>query len=341
MALYDRVRDLPLTVESLTTEPRERDTSSGFTRRTTTVALGGPDATGRGEDVTYESEDHEPYPEPAGALAGEWTLGEFSAALDGVDLWPEPPERDTSRHYRRWAFESAALDLACRQAGETLGAVLDRSYDPVRFVVSTRVDDGFGRIESLLSVAPDAEFKLDPTPEWDADLLARLADQPVRVLDLKGFYEGTEVDAAADPAFYGRIVETFPEAVYEDPELTGETRPVFDGREAQVSWDYPITGVERVRDLPFEPAWLNVKPSRFGTVASLFETLEYAAEHDVALYGGGQFELGVGREQIQALAALFYPDGPNDVAPGGYNDPEPAPDLPASPLDPPVGFGPR
>ena len=50
------------------------------------------------------------------------------------------------------------------------------------------------------------------------------------------------------------------------------------------------------------------------------------------MYGGGQFELGVGRGQIQYLASLFHADGPNDVAPGGYNDPEPGGGLPASPL---------
>ena len=34
--------------------------------------------------------------------------------------------------------------------------------------------------------------------------------------------------------------------------------------------------------------------------------------------------LGVGRAQIQALASLFYPNAPNDVAPPGYNAPEAA-----------------
>ncbi len=54
------------------------------------------------------------------------------------------------------------------------------------------------------------------------------------------------------------------------------------------------------------------------------------------MYGGGQFELGYGRGQIQALASLFYADTPNDVAPGVYNESEPRPGLPASPLEPPV-----
>ena len=74
---------------------------------------------------------------------------------------------------------------------------------------------------------------------------------------------------------------------------------------------------------------------------SLFETLAYAEENGIQLYGGGQFELDVGREQIQALASLFYPEGPNDVAPGIYNDPDLPDELPTSPLDPgePVGLG--
>jgi hypothetical protein len=52
------------------------------------------------------------------------------------------------------------------------------------------------------------------------------------------------------------------------------------------------------------------------------------------MYGGGQFELDVGREHLHALASLFYPDAPNDVAPKEYNKPEPNDGLPPSPLEP-------
>jgi hypothetical protein len=345
VSLYDAVADLQLSVDGHDLTRLERETSSDFTRVTTTFALHGPDGSvGRGEDVVYDTPDHDALldADPAfTAFEGTWTFDEFSRALDDVDLFPEPPERETAHHYRRWAVESAALDLALRQADTTLGAVLDRSYDPVRFIVSTRLGEaGFDRIEALLDVNPEAEFKLDPTDDWDDALVEQLAETGrVRVLDLKGLYEGTEVDMTPDSVLYERVVEGLPEAVIEDPRLTEETRPVFDGHEARVSWDYPITGVESVEELPFEPSWLNIKPSRFGTVRSLFDTLDYAAERGMTLYGGGQFELGVGREQIQALASLCYPEGPNDVAPGGYNDPEPAADLPRSPLAPPVGFG--
>ena len=51
--------------------------------------------------------------------------------------------------------------------------------------------------------------------------------------------------------------------------------------------------------------------------------------------GGGMGELGVGRGQIELLAARFHADAPNDVAPSAYNEHDPAGGLPASPLTPP------
>ena len=87
----------------------------------------------------------------------------------------------------------------------------------------------------------------------------------------------------------------------------------------RITWDAPIHSWADVEALPFAPQCLNVKPSRFGTLERLLEFYERCEEQGIALYGGGQFELGVGRGQIQILASLFSADGPNDVAPGGYN----------------------
>jgi hypothetical protein len=354
VTLFESVSDLALVVESSDRTRHERDTSSGFTRATTVYALHGENETGRGEDVTYDTEDHDALVDaPAlvgdddGQLpAGEYTFAEFSAALDDVDLFPtRDPERDTAHHYRRWAVESAGLDLALRQAETSLGDVVDRNYDPVRFVVSTRLGEppSTERVDALLETYPETELKLDPTSEWTEDIVARLAEtDAVRILDLKGQYEGTEVDQEPDPKLYELVFDHFPDAVVEDPGMSAATDYLVEENAARISWDYPITGVESVESLPFEPQWLNIKPSRFGTVESLFETLEYAAENDISLYGGGQFELGVGRDQIQALASLFYAEGPNDVAPGVYNDPDVPDDAPTSPLSPsesPEGLG--
>ena len=99
-----------------------------------------------------------------------------------------------------------------------------------------------------------------------------------------------------------------------------------------MTWDAPIHAVADIEALRWPPRTVNIKPSRFGSVARLFEAYDYCAEHGIGAYGGGQWELGVGRGHIQLLAALFHPDTPNDVAPGGYNATEPPTGLPASPL---------
>ena len=336
MSYYEQVADLPLSVESVAYERRERETAK-FTRATTVVSLVGDDELGRGEDVTYEADLH-PIPDRFD-LAGEYTLDSFSEKIAEMDLFPDADGEvdDHFRHYRRWAFESAALDLALRQADTDLGSKLGREYDPVRFAASPVLGDppSAERIRTWKDRNPTLEFKLDAGDDWTPDLLADLgnvAGADVRVVDFKAHYEDAEVAGSADPDLYRRVAEAFPEAVLEDPAWTTETESALDDARERVSWDYPITGVESVRDLPFEPSWLNIKPSRFGSLASLLETVEFCEERDVRMYGGGQFELDVGRRQLHLLASLFYPDSPNDVAPIAYNDPDPPADLPRSPL---------
>jgi hypothetical protein len=345
MTLYDAIADLPIEIEDVSLSRRERDTSSGFARVTTVISLAGNGEVGKGEDVAYEAEDHDALLD-AGApdLAGEYTFSGFSNYVGELDLFPEGPTRPDFREYRRWGIESAALDLALRQSETDLPSALETSYDPVRFVVSTRLGEPptLERIEQFLEYDPGTEFKLDPTSEWTDELIERLAETgAVRALDLKGQYEGTVVDQAPDPELYERVIEGLPETVIEDPALTEDTRPTLDGHEERVAWDATIHGVTDIEALPWEPSWINIKPSRFGSIESLFETIEYCEERGIAMYGGGQFELDVGRGQIQALASIFYPDAANDVAPGGYNDPEIPENLSNSPLSPPessVGF---
>jgi L-alanine-DL-glutamate epimerase-like enolase superfamily enzyme len=343
--LYTRLAGLALVIEGYETERAEQDVSSGFLRVTTTVVLRGGGHEGRGEDVTYAAEDHEPYP-LALPLAGDWTLEGFSKRVGGLDLFPDrPPQMESFRNYRRWAFESAALDLALRQQGESLGAALGRDYRPLRFAVSTRLD-----ITPWLAVDPLLEFKLDPTPEWDAPTMTRIAASGrVRVLDFKAFYEGSPVDNPPDPGQYRAAAAAFPDAVFEDPALTGPAREALDGEEGRFSFDAPIhswADVEAVADRALGGRLralrhLNIKPSRFGSLSALLDCVEHAQAAGMELYGGGQFELGVGRDQIQALASLLYPAGPNDVAPRDYHGDAHAgvPRSPLEPLEQAPGFG--
>jgi hypothetical protein len=340
MTLYDRVADLSVTVETTDRTSRRREMAGDLTRVTSTFVLLAGDEFGAGEDVTYDAVDHEVLPDPpVFDLTGEYTLKEFSQRLDEIDLFPtKPPEREISRTYRRWAVESAALDLALKQNDTTLASLLGRERSPVRFVASTPLPDGNPtRVEDTLAVNPTCEFKLGPTAEWTEETFARLAaTDAVRVLDLNGQAEGFDGKQPPDPDCYRRVFETFPDALVEDPAISDDVDDLLAANADRLSWDAPIQGVADLRDRPFEPNWCNIKPSRFGTVQSLFETIEHCEERGIRMYGGGQFELCVGRGHIQLLASLFYPEGPNDVAPRSYNEPAVRSELIESPLEPPT-----
>ena len=321
MSLWDAVAGLELQVDHYELKRRESVTPSGWTRVTTTVVLSGPDEAGVGEDVTYQPELHDTVPDEL-MLAGTWSFEDLSYRLDEFE--------ELAEGYRRWAFESAALDLALRQAGTGLGAALGRSERPVRFVVSTRADP-----EQWLEFAPDLEFKLDAETDWDRELLRRLRElDRVRVVDLKAYYRGTSVDLAPDPELYRAVVEELPDVIIEDAWLEDGLRETLEGAEDRLSFDAPIHSLKDLDDLALEPRWLNIKPSRFGRVRELLNTIEACEERGITMYGGGQYELGPGRLHIQRLASIFYPDGLNDVAPAEYNEGEPREGLPQSPLAP-------
>jgi len=333
-SLWTALADLEVRVDDYAVQRRELDVSPEFKRVTTTVVLHGGDHTGQGEDVTYTASDHDDYPDGE-MLAGTWTLHEYSRRVDELQLFTAEPAMEASHDYRRWAFESAALDLALRQADVSLAEAVGRTSRPVRFLASTRAD-----IEAYRRFYPELEFKLDAEASWDAALVERLAaTDRVRVVDFKAYYRGTSVDLEPDPALYRRVAEAFPEAVLEDAWLEGACGEALAGAGDRLSFDAPIHSWADVEGLAVEPRWLNIKPSRFGTIERLLECIEECESRGIRMYGGGQFELGPGRLQIQKLASVFYADGPNDVAPSEYNEGPAREGLTRSPLPAPSGAG--
>jgi L-alanine-DL-glutamate epimerase-like enolase superfamily enzyme len=332
-------------IESYALEPLSALVSSEFERLSTVIRLRGADAEGLGEDVTYDGVDHAILQAagPSLPLAGRFTLASFAERLRELELFPSPPQREVSRRYRLWAYESAALDLALRQAGTTLHALLGREPEPVRFVVSLRLGEppSLDPLRRRLELYPGLRFKLDPTSSWDEGLIEQLAATgAVESVDFKAYYSGSIVDQPADPALYRRVVEALAEVWIEDPALTAETDAVLASHRERFSWDAPIHSVADIEALPYPPRMVNIKPSRLGGLRNLVDAFDYCAAHGIGNYGGGQFELGVGRGQIQYLASLFHADAPNDVAPSGFNLPEPPAGLPSSPLAPaPAALG--
>jgi L-alanine-DL-glutamate epimerase-like enolase superfamily enzyme len=323
MSTYSLVADLPVVVDSYALEGLEQSVSSDFVRRTTVVHLRGGGEEGIGEDVVYDAEDQARF-QAAGPLldlAGEHTLDSLSARFEGLlDL-------------RRWGFESAALDLALRQAGRSLHEVLGREPRPVTFVVSTSLPDGTA---ARLDALPGMRFKLDPEASWGEELVAELAALgAVDVVDFKEAYDWRAHERTPPASLYRLVVEALPDALIEDPDLTDpEKASILESHHDRISWDAPIHSVADVDALAFPPKVLNSKPSRFGSVKGLFDFYDVCAERGIRLYGGGQFELGPGRGHIQYLASLFHPEAANDVAPSAYNVVPTPPGLPVSPLPP-------
>ncbi len=308
-------------------------------RLTSVVRLRGGGHEGLGEDPNYEPGEQLAFQE-AGLtlpLGGRRTLGELSDLLETLPVFPATPVYPGSEDYRRWAFESAALDLALRQADVSLARRLELSPGPLRFVSSLHLDtpDKMPRLRELLAAQPGLELKLDATEAWTDELIDELATTgAVRVVDFKGAYHGTPVDQAADAALYRRVLDGLPaDVLIEDPHDEPEIDALLAPHRDRVTWDAPIHSVDDIRSLRHQPRMINFKPSRFGTLQRLFDAYDFCRHRGINIYGGGQFELGIGRHQIQYLAALFHPDAPNDVAPAEYNTSDTFGELPGSPLE--------
>ena len=345
-SLWPRLAELPLVIEGCEYERMHRVLAHGFDRVTTQVRLVGAGADGLGEDVSPFKEDgttlHEM--QPALPLEGEWTLGGFCDQLAGLQLFPEPPEWKGAVNFRTWAFESAALDLALRQAGRPLHDVLGLEPRPVRFVNSLGLGDeaSIAPLQRRLARSPGVRFKLDAEATWSPELVEEVAATgAVDTVDFKGHY-GREVD---DPdalgELYDRVIAAFPDAYLEDPHDLPEVAARLGDHVERVSYDAPIRSAEDIGATPLAARVVNVKPSRIGGVRRLLEVYARCARERRPMYGGGMGELGVGRGQVELLAALFHADAPNDVAPSAYNQDDPTDELAASPLAPrpaEVGF---
>jgi len=163
---WSRLADLELVVERCETRHLEADAGAFGRRVTTEIVLRGEGEEGVGEEVGGPGpEPHEALRRlvPGLPLAGRYTLATFCKHAAALDVWPEPPEWELMRSFRRYAFESAALDLALRQAGLPLHEALGREPRPLRFVNSL----GLGEqpdaqvVLSRVAAYPDLQNQLE------------------------------------------------------------------------------------------------------------------------------------------------------------------------------------
>ena len=240
-----------------------------------------------------------------------------------------------ARRWRNWAFESAALDLALNQAGRSLHDAIGRQPRAVRFVNSLGLGDppGFDPIRRRLERHPGLRFKLDATAAWTPSLID---ESPPPARSRSSTSRATTGSTSASCRRSSRCTSApsprSPTRCSRMRTTCRESRRCSSRRWAGSPTTRRSGAVADLDATPLPPRAVNIKPCRVGDLRSLFDLYAACDARGLITYGGGMGELGVGREQIQLLAALFHADAPNDVAPGGYNADTPAADLPPSPL---------
>ena len=236
-----------------------------------------------------------------------------------------------ARAWRNWAFESAALDLALRQAGLTLPDALGRSVaaGAVRELARARRSavgrgdrpalraEPDGRLQARRRRGVERRRSSTSWRRWAAS--RRSTSRAATACRSRTRTRWWRCTASCWRRSRRRCSRTRTSS----PRVEALLEPVRD----RVSFDAPI---RRAGDITTRT--INVKPSRIGGVRPLLEIYKFCAANGVAMYGGGMGELGIGRGQIELLAALFHADAPNDVAPSAFNAAELADGLPASPL---------
>ena len=226
---------------------------------------------------------------PPAGLGGARTFAEFSDLIGEIDLFPAAaPEREVSRPYRRWAFESAALDLALRQADTNLAdrpsaASHGRSTSSPRCASPPSASEQRSSIDPLLArlaVYPNLRFKLDPTNDWDDELIAALVrDRRGRLARPQGLLQRHPGRRRDRPGALRQADRGLPRRLARGPRRQRRRpSPLLDPVADRVTWDAPIHSIADIEAMPWAPRMVNIKPSRFGAVRDLFATYDYCEE---------------------------------------------------------------
>lgn len=323
-ALAERLGDLEVSVEAAFARPMAVlaiDYPGGL-RPSGVLSLSGRGCLASGELVAFDEAAQQRFAaQVAGRLAGR--RGRV-AELAG------PPASSEGDRLERAALESALVDLALRQAGRSLAELATSPASAaLEYVLSFEaVAAPAARAAELRQFFPSARFKVDVDPGWSAGAIAGLVAiaEQVAILDFKG-------RGSADLA--EELAARLPAALLEDPPADWKAAEAAGSRVAR---DRDLLAVADVVRAVEAGHAVNLKPARMGGPLSALAGFAVAAGARRLAYAGGMFEVGVGRRQARALAALVCASAPNDLAPLRGVEPRPLPGPLPVRLDRP-GFG--
>ena len=127
------------------------------------------------------------------------------------------------------------------------------------------------------------------------------------------------------------MAETFPEAWLEDPDLNDGTREVLAPHMARHLRRHSTR-------LPTSSSWhpsaRSTQALALGSLEELFAVYEHCEREGLAIYSGGQGEVGVGRGQVQYLALALPPGHAERHRAVRLQRSKRAGGMPTSPMDP-------
>ena len=260
-------------------------------------------------------------------LAGEWTLRLASPSTSaGSTLFPgaAPPDRRSTATTAAGASRARRSTSRCARPARSLADVARPRAAPGhvrRLLAAGRPADARARSRAGSPPTRTCASSSTATPDWDDELIDGLVETgAVDSIDFKGAYKGTPVDVETDPAFYRRDRRGVPGRLARGPRPRdrGRARGAASRTTTASPGTRRSTRSTTSSRMPRAAAARSTSSRRASaSLEALFAGYDFCAERGMGAYGGGQYELGVGRGQIQYLAALFHPDAPNDIAPSG------------------------
>lgn len=298
-------------------------------RRIVIVRVDGGGATGWGECVA----DVDPF-YSAETTRTCWDVLEtyLAPAVLGRSLGHPREVAGAMRHVRghhmaKAALEMAAWDLAARQAGVPLAAMLGGTREAIASGVSVGIQPSIGALVERVAAELEAGYrrvKIKIKPGWDLEpvraLRDRFGDVPLMV-DANAAY----TLETADPLV---ALDTAGLMMIEQPLDYDDLRDhaALQARLATaICLDESIASPARAADAIALGACrvVNIKPGRVGGHAASIAVHDLCAAHGVPVWHGGMLETGIGRAHNVHLAALPNFSLPGDIAASRrYFDPD-------------------
>ena len=271
-----------------------------------------------GEQPTYSAETIDTAWLAIQRWIAPWVLGKSWS--HPRQLWPSLQTALRGHRMAKAAVEMACWDLAARQAGTPLAALLGGERQEVETGISIGIQSSVGELVERAQAAVEAGYrkvkmKIEPGSDLEFVRAARtaLGAEIALMVDANSAYTLEDRDHLA-------VLDEFDLLMIEQP--LGRADLLRHARlqrhlSTPICLDESITSAERAADMIELAAGriVNIKPGRVGGFTASLEIHRLCREASIPVWCGGMLESGVGRGHNVSLASLPGFSLPGDLSP--------------------------